>query len=394
MPSDRRKSQPAAAVVTPGALGLLQHLRDGKARSRGRLAELSGVARSTAGIKVDELIAAGLVEEGAASYTGGRPSAKVQLLPRARVVLAVDIGATHSRVAVADLLGTVIAEQERTLDPDDEPASVLEWMLGCATQLCRDLEIEITRIGAVGIGLAAPIERETGRPVDPPIMPLWRDFDVRSWLAPHISVPILVEKDVNIMALGEFVSNPAGRSNMIFAKISTGIGAGVMTGGALQRGEQGLAGDIGHVRVENGGSTPCHCGNVGCLEAIASGPALAAALTAKGIEARTSQDVVELVRKGNLEAMQLVRQAGRDLGEVLAMCVSLLNPATIILGGTLADAGENLLAGVREGVYARSMPLAAQTLTITHAESGSSAALRGAAALAIDHLLLGTNRES
>lgn len=374
--------------MTRAALSLLQHLRDGKARSRGQLAELSGIARSTAGIRVDELIMAGLVEEGAASYTGGRPSTKVRLLPRARVVLAADIGATHARVAIADLLGTVIADCSRSLGPNDEPESVLEWVLEQATYLCDEIQLSLSLVGAVGIGLAAPIERETGRPVDPPIMPRWRDFNVRSWLNQHISVPVLVEKDVNIMALGEFVSNTS-RGNMIFAKISTGIGVGIVAGGALQRGEQGLAGDVGHVRVEHGGNIPCHCGNVGCLEAVASGPALAAALTQQGIQARTSQDIVKLVREGSLEAIQLVRQAGRNLGEVLATCVSLLNPSTIFLGGTLADAGEHLLAGVREGVYARSMPLATQKLTITHADSGSSAAIRGAAALAIDQVLLG-----
>lgn len=382
------QEQPAPLLASEGAMQLLQVLRDGKPRSRARLADHCGIARSTAGLRVDELIEVGLVEEGEASYTGGRPSTKVQLVPRARLVLAVDIGATHARIALVDLVGVIIGQRSRQLNLDAEPSAILDWMLSECGSLCEELDLSPQLISAAGIGLAAPIERGTGRPVDPPIMPKWRDFDVRDWLSGLVSYPVLVEKDVNIMALGEFVVDPLKRGNMIFAKIATGIGVGIISGGRLQRGAQGLAGDVGHVRVDSSRGTPCRCGNVGCLEAVASGPSLARALTSAGTPAATSQDVVDLVWEGSLEATQLVRQAGRDLGEVLATCVSLLNPSTVILGGKLAEAGEHLLAGVREAVYARSMPLATKSLTIAHTTSGPAAALRGAAALAIDHIMV------
>jgi len=374
-------------LASPGAMELLSLLLDAKSRSRGSLADSAGIARSTAGLRVDELVAAGLVSEGAPSYTGGRPSTKVQLVPRARIVMAADIGATHALVAIVDLMGTVIGESTLLVGSEDEPAQVLEWMLAEVAQLCESHDVDINLVSAAGLGLAAPIERRTGRPVDPPIMPRWRDFDVRTWLAPHVGVPVLVEKDVNIMALGEYVVSRPRHPDMIVAKISTGIGAGIIAGGRLQRGAQGLAGDVGHVRVNDRRDVPCRCGNSGCLEAVASGPAIAAELTRMGTPANTSQDVVDLVNNGDLNAIQLVRQAGRDVGEVLAMCVSLLNPSAIVLGGTLATAGEHLLAGVREAVYARSMPLATQTLSITYTSRGSSAAIRGAAAIALDHLL-------
>lgn len=374
-------------LASPGATELLRLLRDGRGRSRGRLAELAGIARSTAGVRVDELLAADLVVEGEASYTGGRPSTKVRLQPRARVVLAADVGATHARVAVADLVGEVIAERIRKCAPSDEPEAILTWVVQAASVLLSELRLDVSKLAAAAIGLAAPIDFGSGTPVDPPIMPRWRDFDVRAWLAPALAVPVLVEKDVNLMALGEHLVSPGTRRNMLFVKIATGIGVGVVNNGVVQRGEQGLAGDIGHVRVAADRETPCHCGNVGCLEALASGPAMAARLAARGKSARTGQDVVDLVREGDLDAIQLVRQAGRDLGEVLAMCVSLLNPSTIILGGTIASAGEHLLAGVREAVYARSMPRATKQLTIAHTEMGQLAAIRGAAAVAIDRLM-------
>ncbi len=170
-------------------------------------------------------------------------------------------------------------------------------------------------------------------------------------------------------------------------KVATGIGSGIVSDGALRRGAQGTAGDIGHVRVGRAGDIPCHCGNTGCLEAVASGPAIARALRTKGHDARTSADVIDLVARADLDAIAAVRQAGRDIGEVLATCVSLMNPSVIVLGGSVTRAGEHLLAGVREVVYARSMPLATEHLVIAQSRAGSHAALHGAAALAIDYAL-------
>jgi glucokinase len=200
-------------------------------------------------------------------------------------------------------------------------------------------------------------------------------------------VPVLVDNDVNIMALGEREVAWPEVDHLIFVKVATGIGAGVISRGMLQRGAQGVAGDIGHVRVYRDNDAICHCGNVGCIEALASGPALAKALTEQGLAAETSQDVVELVRAGNPKAIQAVRQAGRDLGEILNACISLINPSVIVLGGAMARAGEHLIAGVREVVYARSMPLATQHLQITQSSVGANAAVLGASILAIHHVL-------
>jgi len=383
-------------AITPSAVAmeLLQFLRDGKSRTRGKLAELSGVARSTAGIRVEELIHSGLVDEKPEpTYTGGRPSTRVSLVAQSRLVLAADIGATHARLALVDLLGTVLCEASRPLAHGDEPEVILQWLVDTARQLAIDTNLSPALISAVSIGLAAPIESSTGRPFNPPIMPRWRGFDVHAWLAPFMDVPVLVEKDVNMMAMGELRRHTPQSENLLFAKIATGIGAGIISGGSLHRGAQGTAGDIGHIPVSRKPDVPCHCGNRGCLEAVASGPSIAHELTLLGIPALTGQDVVDLVQDGNIEAIQLVRQAGRDLGEVLATCVSLFNPSSIVIGGTISSAGEHLLAGVREAVYARSMPLATQHLTVSQADPSANSAIKGAAALAIDRLL-GPTRNS
>ena len=160
-----------------------------------------------------------------------------------------------------------------------------------------------------------------------------------------------------------------------------------MVGSSLQRGAQGVAGDIGHVHIARGGDVPCTCGNRGCLEALASGPAIARTLRATGLEAHTVNDVVDLVKHGNVDAIQAVRQAGRDIGEVLTTCVSLVNPSVIAIGGSMARVGEHLIAGVREVVYSRSAPLATAHLSIVQSATGAEAGVLGASILAVEHAL-------
>jgi predicted NBD/HSP70 family sugar kinase len=217
-------------------------------------------------------------------------------------------------------------------------------------------------------------------------MPGWHDYPIRDRFVEAYGVPVLVDNDVNIMALGEhWVMTPAV-SDFLFVKVGTGIGSGLILGGSLQRGALGAAGDIGHV-MAGGADVLCRCGNVGCLEASAGGAALARGLAAKGHATSNGRDVVALVRAGNHDAIQAVREAGRLLGRVLASTVNLLNPAMIMIGGDLAQAGEQLLAGVREVVYQRSTALATSTLQIKAATLGDRAGITGAAAMVIENVL-------
>ena len=339
-------------------------------------------------LRVDSLMQLGLVGPAAnATSTGGRPSSQFALNAGNKFVLAVDIGASHVRIALSDLTGRPVAEDATDLDVTRGPEVVLDWVIAAADALISVSGRTPTDLLAIGVGLPGPVEHSIGRPINPPIMPGWHRFDVPGWLQEHFHAPVLVDNDVNIMALGEREIAWPDADHLIFVKVATGIGSGVISGGKLQRGAQGISGDIGHVRVARGGDVVCHCGNLGCLESLASGPALAATLRARGIEAISSQDVVNLVKQGNSDAIQAVRQAGRDLGEVLTTCVSLINPSVIVIGGAMAQAGEHLIAGVREVVYTRSMPLATQYLQITQSSTGGSAAVLGASILAIHHAL-------
>jgi len=198
---------------------------------------------------------------------------------------------------------------------------------------------------------------------------------------------VFVDNDVNVLALGEHAVSWPAVDDLLFVKVSTGIGAGIIAGGMLQRGGQGSAGDLGHVRVPFSRDTPRHGDDDADLEALASGPAIARWIADHGTPASTSADVLALARGGNHTAVTAIRQAGRDLGEVLATCVNLLNPAVVVVGGSVARAGEHLIAGVREVVYRQSTALATQHLSIVPSRAGETGGVLGAANMVAQYLL-------
>ena len=371
-----------------GAEQLYQLLRDSRPRTRAQLSRKLGLSRPTVAARVDKLLELGLIAPvHDATSTGGRPPSQFAFNPTARLVLAVDVGASHVAVALSDLTGKVLRSRRESRLVAEGPASILGLVVDTARTLLSDLDRDPTHLIAAGIGLPGPVEFATGRPISPPIMPGWDMFDVPGWVSAELKVPVYVDNDVNIMALGERSYSWPGIEHFLFIKVATGIGAGIISGGRLQRGAQGIAGDIGHVPVARGADVVCRCGNRGCLEAIASGTAVARQLREAGLAATSIAEVNELVKAGNVTAIDAVRQAGRDLGDVLTTCVSFINPEVIAIGGSMSGAGEHLLAGVREVVYQHSMPLATERLQIVTARATDTAGLIGASMLAIHYSL-------
>ncbi|TCC61946.1 ROK family protein [Kribbella pittospori] len=367
---------------TAGTGAVLRLLLDGQPRTRAELIDLSGLARSTVTGRIEELLTAGLVvPSGEAASTGGRPPARFRFNPTARLILAADVGATHLSVALTDLTGEILDRSTMPLNIAEGPEVVLTAIAQTGRSLLKAARRSVTDLAGTGVGLPGPVEHSTGRPNHPPIMPGWDSYDVVGRLDHELKAPVLVDNDVNIMALGEHATEYADVEHLLFVKVATGIGAGVISGGRLHRGAKGAAGDIGHIQAP-GRTELCHCGNTGCLEAVASASAIAAQLNVGG-----SHDIVDLVRAGNTAATAAVRQAGREIGTVLAAAVSLLNPSVIVIGGSLSQAGDSLLAGIREAIYARSLPLATTDLHVTTSRSGQDAALRGAATLVLQHAL-------
>ena len=370
-----------------GAGTFLQLIRDTQGMTRSDLARITGLARSTVAQRVDALLAHELVyEAGGSASTGGRPPTLLTFNHRAGVVLVADLGATHSRLAASDLAGAPLAEEAFDMDIAAGPERVLGMVHEHFATLLDELGQTAEDVRGIGIGIPGPVAFSTGQPVKPPIMPGWNGFSIPQWFAGRYSAPVLVDNDVNIMALGEHWANWRDTEHLMFIKVGTGIGCGVVAGRVIHRGAQGAAGDIGHIRLAGHEDVLCRCGNLGCLEAVAGGDALARRLSEAGLDAANSRDVVRLVRDDHALAVRMVREAGRYLGEVLAGCVNFFNPGVIVIGGDVGQAPE-MLAGVREVTIQRSLPLATGELSIVPSQLGDRAGVVGAAIMVIEQVL-------
>jgi glucokinase-like ROK family protein len=379
---------------------LLRLLRDDGPISRAELGEAVHLSRSKLAVELDRLTEIGLVEsQGLAASRGGRRSAIVGLSDRLRF-LAVDIGATSVDVAVTDGRLTVLGQVAEPIDVRDGPDAVLAVVLDLVGKLRAD-GLAVDLHGA-GVGVPGPVSFRDGVPVAPPIMPGWNQYPVRSVLSQHLGCPVQVDNDVNIMALGEMHAGLARTvDDLLFVKVGTGVGCGIIVDGQVYRGASGSAGDIGHIRVDDEGPV-CTCGNVGCLEAHFSGAALARDATEAARAGRsevlaerlagagrlTSADVAAAAAAGDQASVELVRDGGHRLGLLLAGLVSFFNPGMVVLGGEVAAGlGHPLLAELRSVVYRRSLPLATGNLPIVLSELGSQAGVVGAARMISDTVL-------
>jgi len=363
---------------------LLRLIRTGKATTRNELGTTAGLARSTVAQRVELLMAAGLIREiGDAPSGGGRRPAILGFNPEAGVVLVADLGATHSRVAVCGLDGTPLAQHSEDLAISLGPDTVLRWVLERFDDLLTTVGRPVRDVRGVTIGLPGPVDSTRGEAVNPPIMPGWNRVPVRPLFAQRYNAPVVVDNDVNLMAIGEHTALADPPDDFLFVKVGTGIGSGLIMSGHLHRGSRGAAGDLGHAQV-GPMDVLCSCGNYGCLEATAGGGALARALSELGHPAEDARDVVALVQQGNREAISAVREAGRLIGSVLATTVNLLNPRMIAIGGDVSMADEHLLAGVREIVYTRATSLGTTELTIAIGSLGEDAGVRGGAVMVLD----------
>jgi glucokinase-like ROK family protein len=381
---------------------VLDLVRSGGTRTRPELVRRSGLGRTVVTQRVAQLMAVGLLEEGELGRsTGGRAPRELRFRSDAGHLLAAQLGATSVSVGLADLAGELVTQREEPNDIAVGPEETLRRVEDLFDQLLDARAPEDPPIWGVGMGLPGPVEFAAGRPIAPPIMPGWDGYPARDRLAARYDVPAWVDNEVNLMALGELRGGLGrGERDLVYVKIGTGIGAGLISAGQLHRGAQGAAGDVGHVAVVDRPAVVCRCGNVGCLEALAGGQALArdgAAAAADGrspflagllggdrqIEAR---DVAGAAAHGDPVSVELLTHSGQLVGQMLATLVNFYNPSLIVIGGGVAGAGDLLLAAIRRTVYSRSLPLATRELRIARSPLGDRAGLLGAAFVVIDEL--------
>jgi glucokinase-like ROK family protein len=386
--------------LTESTRMVLDAVRLGGARSRTEIAARTGLGRAVIAQRIAEVSMTGLISEvGTSKSRAGRPPRLLAFGSDAGHLVTADLGATSIDVAVADLAGGIRAHRSEPADIAAGP----DVVLGRVEMLFGELLAEDGAIGqlyGVGVGIPGPVEFRTGRPIAPPIMPGWDGYPVRERLLESMGAPVWVDNDVNVMALGEWRAGIAsGHRDVVFVKIGTGIGAGLISDGRLHRGSQGSAGDVGHIQVVEDGVI-CRCGNVGCLEALAGGQALAREGEALARDGRspmlaavlesgrspTAEDVALAASHGDPFSVELLQRSARYVGATLATVVNLINPSLIVIGGGVAAAGDRYLATIRQTVYRRSLPLATRSLQIVSSGLGPLAGVVGAAAMVADEL--------
>lgn len=372
--------------VTAGQL--LQLIRTGAATSRSDLTRLSGLAASTVSLRVNQLIDHGyLREDGSDASRGGRRPRRLRIEDHggnARIA-AIELGAHHARLGVSDLSGQLLRSQEVPIPITDGPRAVLADLYRRIDMLV-DQEPGHQALRALSLAIPAPVDYATGRVVLPSRMPGWHMADVKAEMHRHTDIPVLVDNDANLMALGEHARRGSNAEHLLVAKIGTGIGLGIVSAGRLHRGARGGAGDISHVPVGGESVLPCTCGNSSCLESVAGGGAVVELLRQKGLSVANPLEVVELARNGDITATEALREAGHTIGTVLAVVVDFFNPHVLALGGALATA-EPLVAAVRSVLYERCLPLSSEAIVVQTCTTGLDAALQGGVQLALDHLL-------
>ncbi len=379
-------------------LRIVNMVRLGEAVTRPEIGRVTGLGRGVVAQRIDRAVEMGFLEDAEyAPSSGGRAPRTLRFrAERGRIVVCA-LGGQHIHVGVTDLDGEIHDEAHRAWDIARGPEDTLATATAMVDELLE--KAGDTPVWAMIVGLPGPVDFETGRPVAPPIMPGWNGFDVRTVFEQRYDAPVWVDNDVNLLAAGERARRREEGVDLIYCKVGTGIGAGLVSHGRLHRGANGAAGDMGHVRVP-GAEQVCRCGKTGCLEALAGGWALVrnaraeieggatgllADAVASGEELRL-ETITLAAARGDSLAISLVQASARQVGEAIAALVNMFNPSVIVVGGAVASTGELFLAEVRQRVYELSLPLATRDLAIKTSENDSREPVRGGVDLAKEQL--------
>jgi glucokinase-like ROK family protein len=314
---------------------------------------------------------------------GGRPPVLLSLNRSAGVALGIDFGHTHLRVAVADLSHDILAERGRALDVDHSAEDGMAAAGKLVGEVLEEAGIERDRVLGVGMGLPGPINSSTGTVGSSAILPGWVGIDAADEMGQRLGLPVQVENDANLGALGEFVwGSGQGHSELIYIKLSSGVGAGLLLGGRLYRGAGGTAGEIGHTPAVRGDAI-CRCGSRGCLETVASARSIAELLSDSRGEEVSSKRLLELAKEDDPAAHRLIGEAGREIGRAVAYLCNVVNPDVVIVGGEMSAAGETITQPVEESIRRWAIPSAAEDVEVVAGVLGERAELLGSLALVL-----------
>jgi glucokinase-like ROK family protein len=399
----RTQRVPGILSISRSEREIIDCIRQSGSVTRPDLVEMTAFSRTKVTNCIDSLLNKKIIQmDGSGEYTGGRRSKTYSMNGKLGLVAGVDIGATSMDMVVSDFSGNILARYGEPANVREGPRAILSRLCELLQNLILENNLTDHHLSGIGIGVPGPVDFSLGTLVSPPIMPGWDGFPIVSTIQEQFPFAnVVVDNDVNVMALGEVVGGAGkGIDNLIYVKIGTGIGAGIICGGRIYRGTNGCAGDIGHICVNKEGPI-CSCGNSGCLEAIAAGPAIAERGVKAALEGNSpillkyyeangsrlrSEDIGDAAREGDSYAIEIIRESGQKIGEVLASLVNFYNPSMIVIGGGVSLIGNLLLSSIRQAVLKRSLPLATRDLRIVFSSTGGDAGVIGLTTLAMDYM--------
>ena len=355
---------------------VLDLIRSGEATTRNDLLERLGWSRITLARRLEELLNASIIMSvGQLDSRGGRPPETFAVKPDSGVLLALDIGGSHSMVAITDLVSNILSVDQADIGPSQGPAEIFEWAGQVFDHMLDRLGKTRVDVLGIGVGVPGPVDVTTGRLASPQVDAQWDGIAARDYFASRYGHAVLaVDRDVNVMTLAEARRGTVKYRDIVGIKAGIGIGLGFVLDGAVYRGARGGAGDLSRPRI--GG------GRLQRLETVASGAVMRAELVARGYKVRTGADIVELADRGDHRTLSLLEETGTILGQTLADIVGLINPEAVIVGGSLAAAGDAFLTPIRDAIYAGAREFATRDLVVERSGLGAVAGLTGASLLA------------
>jgi glucokinase-like ROK family protein len=353
--------------------------------TQAEIARSTGLSAATVSNIVRELRDNGTVQVTPTS-SGGRRARSVALSGDAGIVVGVDFGHSHLRVAVGNLAHQVLAEQSEPIDVDASASEGFDRAEQLVARLVESTGVSPDKVLGVGLGVPGPIDVETGALGSTAILPGWSGINPRQELSGRLGVPVQVDNDANLGALGELVwGGGRGVKDLAYIKVASGVGAGLVIDGRIYRGPGGTAGEIGHITLDESGPV-CRCGNRGCLETFTAARYVLELLRGSHGDGLTVPRMVQLAREGDPGCRRVIGDVGRHIGMGVASLCNILNPSRIVLGGDLAEAGELVLGPIRESVSRYAIPSAAQRLSVVPGALGARAEVLGALALVLSEM--------
>jgi predicted NBD/HSP70 family sugar kinase len=390
-------ASPTSPAASPAATAgeVLALIRSGQAATRGALGRATGLSRTAVNARLSALTDAGLVLEGEEeSATGGRPATTLVLNRDAGLVLAVAVGRSRSQLSVCALDGTELASASLEQETGQGPDVLMPLVVARLERMLGDLGRTGGDVRGVGMSLAGTVDPARAMSVDSPALTGWDGVPLAPWLRQVTDAPLTLDNDMRVMALSQMplagadVEPPVhAHDEALVLKASTGVGLALVADGRLVRGHRDAAGQLGHVKVPAAAGLRCRCGEIGCLETVASGWALVERLRAEGEDVHHVRDLVAAAGRGSGRARSVVRESGRHIGEALAATVTVLNPRAVVVGGDMAGAFDTFSAGLREGVFSATTALSGRDLQVVPAAYGDRAGVVGCVRLALDSVL-------